>query len=328
MYRKLKKYTRKIFISLFQNGPITTFERIFQKTNRIIKQRKERKEDQKRYQSWLKDNEITNARKKQVREEISKLKYKPLISIVMPVYNVDLRWIKKAIKSVEDQIYTNWELCIADDASTNPKLIKYLKSLEKNKKIKVVFRKKNGHISEASNSALKLATGEFVALMDNDDVIQPHALAEVVKVLNKKRDTDFIYSDEDKITTKGDRVEPTFKPDWSPELLLSTNYLSHLSVIRKKLVDSVGGFREGYEGSQDYDLFLRITEKTNNIEHVPDILYSWRKIPGSTAMTYGQKGYANKTSMKALKDAIKRRKLDATVEQGAKPGFFRVRYNK
>jgi glycosyltransferase involved in cell wall biosynthesis len=229
---------------------------------------------------------------------------------------------------VEDQIYTNWELCIADDASTNPKLIKYLKSLEKNKKIKVVFRKKNGHISEASNSALKLATGEFVALMDNDDVIQPHALAEVVKVLNKKRDTDFIYSDEDKITTKGDRVEPTFKPDWSPELLLSTNYLSHLSVIRKKLVDSVGGFREGYEGSQDYDLFLRITEKTNNIEHVPDILYSWRKIPGSTAMTYGQKGYANKTSMKALKDTIKRRNLNATLVEGESPGFFRVEYSK
>jgi glycosyltransferase involved in cell wall biosynthesis len=229
---------------------------------------------------------------------------------------------------VEDQIYTNWELCIADDASTNPKLIKYLKSLEKNKKIKVVFRKKNGHISEASNTALELAEGEYIALMDNDDMIYPHALAETVKVLNKNKKTDFIYSDEDKITIRGKRVEPTFKPDWSPDYLLETNYICHFTVIRRTLVDSVGGFRRGYEGSQDYDLFLRVTERTNNIKHIPDVLYSWRKIPGSTAMTYGQKGYANKTSMKALKDTIKRRNLNATLVEGESPGFFRVEYSK
>lgn len=244
----------------------------------------------------------------------------------MPVYNVDLKWIKEAIKSVKNQIYPNWELCMADDASTNPKLIEYLSHISEDPQIKVVFRKKNGHISEASNSALKLATGEFVALMDNDDIIQPHSLAEVIKILNEKKDTDFIYSDEDKINMRGKRVEPFFKPDWSPDFFLSTNYICHLSVIRKNLVDKVDGFRKGYEGSQDYDLFLRITEETNNIEHIPDILYSWRKVPGSTATNYDQKGYANRTSIKALEDTIERRNLDATVENGALPGFFRVKY--
>lgn len=244
----------------------------------------------------------------------------------MPVYNVEVRWIKEAVKSVKDQIYTNWELCIADDASTNPQLIKYLEDISKDPRIKVVFREENGHISEASNSALELATGEFVALMDNDDIIYPHALAEVVKVLNDKKDTDFIYSDEDKLNMKGERVEPFFKPDWSPDLFLSTNYICHFSVIKKDIVDKVGGFRKGYEGSQDYDLFLRVTEETDKIEHIPDILYSWRKIPGSTAAVYGDKSYANKASIQSLEDAIKRRGLDATVEKGLFPGSFRVKY--
>jgi len=324
LFTKIRKYSKNFFINIYKDGPKLTFKRMYRRIVHLIKYRRQRRIDENRYKYWLKNNRITPLKKIALKKEIEKLEYKPLISIVMPVYNVDVKWIKEAVKSIEDQIYTNWELCIADDASTNPKLVKYLKSLEKNKKIKVVFRKENGHISEASNSALKLATGEFVALMDNDDVIHPHALAEVVKVLNEKRDTDFIYSDEDKITTKGKRLEPTFKPDWSPDFLLRTNYLSHLSVIRKKLIDEVGGFRKGYEGSQDYDLFLRVTEKTDNIEHIPDILYSWRKVPGSAATNYGQKGYANKTSMKALKEAIKRRKLDATVKQGAIPGVFRL----
>jgi len=324
MYKKLKKYTKNFLINIREDCPKETFKRICQKINKYVKYRKQIKVDQNRYEHWLKNNKITKKRRKEIKDELKELNYLPLISIIMPVYNVEVKWIKKAITSIKNQIYTNWELCIADDASTNPKLIKYLKSLEKGKKIKVVFRKKNGHISEASNSALKLATGEFVALMDNDDVIPPHALAEVVKVLNQKRNTDFVYSDEDKITIRGRRLEPSFKPDWSPDLLLSTNYLSHLSVIRKKLIDSVGGFRKGYEGSQDYDLFLRVTEKTDNIEHIADILYSWRKIPGSTATTYDQKGYANRASIMALEDTIKRRRLDATVEQGPIPGVFRL----
>jgi glycosyltransferase involved in cell wall biosynthesis len=323
---KVKRYSRNFFINIYRDGSKLTFKRIYRRIDHFIKYRKQERIDENRYKYWLKNNRLTPLRKTAIKKEISQLEYQPLISIIMPVYNVDIKWIKKAIKSVENQIYTNWELCIADDASTDPKLIKYLKSLEKNKKIKVDFRKENGHISEASNSALKLATGEFVTLMDNDDVIQPHALAEVVKVLNEKRDTDFIYSDEDKMTMTGKRVEPFFKPDWSPDLFLSSNYLCHLTVIRKTLVDEVDGFRKGYEGSQDYDLFLRVTEKTGNIEHIPDILYSWRKIPGSTAAVYGEKSYADDASQRALSEAIKRRGLDATVTKGLFPGSFRVRY--
>jgi GT2 family glycosyltransferase len=327
IYKKFKKYFKNFFINIKKDGPKETFKRIYQRIYKYIKYRKQRKIDQNRYKYWLKNNKITKKRRIEIKKELSKLNYLPLISIIMPVYNVDVKWIKEAIKSIKNQIYPNWELSIADDASTNPELIKYLKSLERNPKIKITFRKKNGHISEASNTALELAEGEFIALMDNDDIIHPHALAEVVKVLNKKKDTDFIYSDEDKITVKEKRVEPFFKPDWSPDLFLSSNYLCHLSVIRKKLVDEVGRFRKGFEGSQDYDLFLRVTEKTNNIEHISDILYSWRKIPGSTASTYGQKSYADKASLTALSEAIGRRGLNATVQKGLFPGSFRVKYN-
>lgn len=327
MYRKIKKYTKNFFINIYRDGPVITFKRIFERIDNIIKYRKQRKIDQNRYKYWVEKNHLSEYRKYEIKKEIENLKYKPLISIVMPVYNVDVKWIKEAIKSIKGQIYTNWELCIADDASTNTELVKYLKDISKDSRIKIVFREKNGHISEASNSALKLATGEFIALMDNDDIIHPHALTEVVKVLNKKKDTDLIYSDEDKLDMKGERVEPFFKPDWSPDLFLSSNYLCHLTVIRKKLIDEIGGFRKGYEGSQDYDLFLRVTEKTKNIEHIPDILYSWRKIPGSTAAVYDSKSYASKTSLKSLEDAIKRRNLDATVHEGLFPGSFRVRYN-
>jgi len=285
MYRKIKKYTKNFFINIYRDGPILTFKRIFQRIKRILDYRKQRKIEKNRYKYWLKENEINHKRTSEIRDELKKLEYEPLISIIMPVYNVDLEWIKEAVKSVKEQIYTNWELCIADDKSTNPELIQYLKGLDKEKKIKVTFRQENGHISEASNSALELATGEFVALMDNDDIIYPHALAKVVKVLNDKKETDLIYSDEDKLTIEGKRVEPFFKPDWSPDLFLSTNYLCHLTVIRKNLVDSIGGFRKGYEGSQDYDLVLRVIEHINldQIHHIPWVLYHWRSTSQSVA---------------------------------------------
>lgn len=326
IYRKFKKYFKNFFINIKKDGPGLTFKRIFKRIINIVKYRTKIERIIDPYRFWIKKNRVTAKRKKLIQTQLNELEYSPLISIIMPVYNIDVKWIKKAIKSVKKQIYTNWELCIADDASTKPELIEYLKSLGNDPKIKITFRKENGHISEASNSALGLAKGEYIALMDNDDIIYPHALAEVVKVLNKKRNTDLIYSDEDKLTTKGKRVEPFFKPDWSPDLFMSTNYLCHLTVIRKKLVDSVGGFRKGYEGSQDYDLLLRVTEKTSNIEHIADVLYSWRKIPGSTATIYDNKGYTDKASIQALKDAVKRRNIKAEIMKGLFPGSFRVKY--
>ncbi len=327
IWRKFKKYLKNFFINIRNDGVVATFKRMPVKIKSIIKNRKQRDMENNPYKYWVKNNEIDKEKRKKIQEEINQLKYHPLISIVMPVYNVEVKWIREAVRSIKKQIYTNWELCIADDASTNPKLRRYLKRISKHKKIKVVFREKNGHISEATNSALELVEGEFVALMDNDDYIYPHALAEVVKVLNEKPETDFIYSDEDKLEMTGERVDPFFKPDWSPDLFMSTNYLCHFTLARKEIIDSVGGFRKGYEGAQDYDLFLRITEKTKNIGHIPDILYSWRKIPGSTASEYADKNYAETNTIKALKDSLKRRKIKGEVSVGLFPGSFRVKYD-
>lgn len=295
---------------------------------KIIDEREQRIVDLNvQYQIWLKKHAPTKEELEKQKELSKKFKYRPKISIITPVYDPKEKWLRACIESVLNQTYDNWEFCIADDASTKPYVKKVLEEYKKqDKRIKVVYRKKNGHICRASNSALKLATGEFIALLDHDDGIAPHALYEVVKLLNKHKDADFIYSDEDKLEIDGTRVDPFFKPDWSPDMFLSTNYLCHLSVIRKKLVDRVGGFRPGYEGSQDYDLFLRVTEKTDKIYHIPDVLYSWRKVPRSTAAVYEVKDYANRASLKALSDAIKRRKLKATVENGLTPGTFRVKY--
>jgi len=326
IYRKIKRYSRNFFINIIKDGPFITIKRIIKRIKHVVEYRQRLAKEKDPYKYWVKANKITLNKRRQIKKELEKLEYKPLISIVMPVYNVDIKWIKEAVKSIKNQIYINWELCIADDASTSDELRNYLRKLSKGSKVKITFRKKNGHISEASNSALELATGEFVALMDNDDIIHPHALSEVAKLLNEKKDTDLIYSDEDKLDIKGKRVEPFFKPDWCPDLFMSTNYMSHLSVIRKELIDKVGGFRKGYEGSQDYDLFLRIIELTNNIEHIPNILYSWRKIPGSTAAEYSDKGYAKESTIKALNDSLKRKNLKGNTYSGLFPGSFRVKY--
>lgn len=325
-FNRIKRYSKNFFINIVNDGPKLTFDRIIKRIRHLINYRKQIDKERDPYKYWLRKNKLTNKIRKKLLSEIRGYKYKPLISIVMPVYNVDVKWIKEAIKSIKKQIYTNWELCLADDASKDEKLKKYLRKISKDPKIKITFRKENGHISKASNSALKLSTGEFIALMDDDDIIYPQALAKIVEVLNEKPDTDIIYSDEDKLEMSGKRVEPFFKPDWSPDLFMSTNYLSHLTVIRKKLITSVGNFRQGFEGSQDYDLFLRIIEKTNNIEHIPDILYSWRKIPGSTASQYSEKSYAEETSIKALRESLIRKNIKGSINKGLFLGTFRVSY--
>ncbi|QCT94703.1 glycosyltransferase [Caminibacter mediatlanticus TB-2] len=258
------------------------------------------------------------------REEIERFEKKPLISIIMPVYNVEERWLKLAIESVERQWYKNWELCIVDDASTREETKKYLKSLN-NTKIKIKFLEKNQGISGASNEALKLAKGEYIALMDNDDELTPDALYEVVKAINEQ-EAEFIYSDEDKIDINGNYVEPHFKPDFAPDMFLSQNYLSHLGVIKKELIDRVGGFEKGLEGSQDYDLYLKVLEHTNKIYHIPKVLYHWRKIPGSTAEGFSNKDYAQEAGRKALENAMKRRSIEAIVKNGLKAGTYKIDY--
>lgn len=254
------------------------------------------------------------------------LPYQPLVSIIMPTYNTPEQWLRRAIESVQEQIYPNWELCIADDASTAPHVRAVLSEYAaRDSRIKIEFRTTNGHISAASNSALALAAGEFIALLDHDDEISPDALLEVAKMLNQHPEADFIYSDEDKIEPDGAHTEPFFKPDWSPRLLLCCNYITHFAVIRRALVEQIGGFRDAFVGSQDYDLFLRVTDHTDKVFHVSKVLYSWRKIATSTASVIEAKSYAADAARRALVETVERRSLDASVEPGDYFPFWRIR---
>lgn len=279
-------------------------------------------DDEKSYQSWMKKNETDLNIKNE--EEIS---YKPLISVVVPVYNVSMKMLKECIMSVVNQTYDNWELCLADDASTMPEVKKCLKSFENNPKIKIKYRDKNGHISRSTNSAIEMATGEYVAFMDCDDVLAVNALYEVVKLLNKDKTLDFIYSDEDKLSEDGKhRHQPHFKPDWSPDTMMSLMYTCHLGVYRKKIGDEIGWLRTGFEGAQDYDFTLRFTEKTKNIGHIPKILYHWRERKESTAINPEAKGYIVEAAKKAKTEALERRGYEAELEWVSNIYQFRVNY--
>ncbi len=266
------------------------------------------------YQIWLDKNYPGQDTLQGMVRKSRLLSYQPTISIILPVYNPPPEFLREAIASVINQAYPRWELCIADDASTNPQIRTLLEEyITKDPRIKVVFRPKNGHISACSNSALELATGEFVALLDHDDLLTLDALYEVVSLLNKHPEADMIYSDEDKVyqneqNKQNEQIsDPFFKPDWSPDSFLSRMYTCHLGIYRRELVNSLGGFRLGYEGSQDYDLVLRLTEKTNQIFHIPKILYHWRDHLNSTASSSDQKPYAVIAAEKALLDALDRR---------------------
>ena len=271
------------------------------------------------YNAWLRENENFNNPKK--------LDYNPLISILIPVYNIGKKYLSECLDSILAQTYENFEICLVDDCSTNEETISTLKEYSsKDKRIRVKYRKKNGHISATTNDALKMAKGEFCALVDDDDLLSPNALYEVVRKLNKDKSIDFIYSDEDKINLNGRRCDPHFKPDWSPDTLLSLNYICHLAVLRKSIMDEIGGFTIGLEGAQDHDLFLRFTEKTNNICHISKILYHWRMVEGSTALNLDNKDYANDKGKIAIENALKRRNIKAHVEKDLKSTYYRVVY--
>lgn len=241
---------------------------------------------------------------------------RPPLSVLMPVYNPPERWLRRAIDSVREQVYEHWELCIADDASTEPYVRPLLERYAAaDPRIRFVSRTENGHISQASNTALELARGEFVALLDHDDELAPDALAEVALCLAARPDTDIVYTDEDKIDEEGRRYTPYFKPDYLPDLLTGQNCLSHLSVYRTALVRAVGGFRPGYEGSQDWDLALRVIDRTtpDRVRHVPKVLYHWRAVSGSTAREVSEKNYSLDAARRALLDHFARRGIAVEV---------------
>ena len=280
------------------------------------------------YKLWIKKNKLTEEKIAAIKQDLKSFAYKPLISVILPVYNIEESYLRECITSVQDQYYPNWELCIADDASPGKHVRRVLeeKASEDNR-IKVIYRPENGHISAASNSALALAEGEFVALLDHDDRLAPEALYENVKLLNREPEADMIYSDEDKINEAGKRQLPFFKPDWSPDTFLSQMYTCHLGVYRTNLVREIGGFREGFEGSQDYDLVLRLTEKTDRIYHIPKVLYHWRAAQTSSAMNSGAKIYAYEAGQRVLQETTQRRGEPALVERIIdRPGNYRVSY--
>ncbi|GJH26031.1 glycosyltransferase [Caballeronia novacaledonica] len=239
-----------------------------------------------------------------------------LISVVVPVYNTPERYLREMIDSVLRQAYSNWELCMADDASTAPHVRSVLEEYaRRDARIRVVYRAINGHISEASNSALELARGPFIALLDHDDILPPHALGVVAKYIHAHPDARLFYSDEDKLSEDGRRHTPYFKPDWDPELILQYNLFSHLGVYETCLVREIGGFRKGLEGSQDHDLLLRCVRAAGDgvIVHIPHVLYHWRTIEGSTAVSVDEKPYALVASIKAISDHLREMSVDAEV---------------
>jgi GT2 family glycosyltransferase len=278
------------------------------------------------YHRWLSANALTDERLAVIAADASTLTYTPTISVVTPVYNTDPQWLRACIESVRRQAYPHWEHCLADDGSTNEATLATLREYESDPRIRITHLTTNSGISVASNAALALASGEFVALLDHDDEYTPDALYWMVKALDEHRDADVVYSDEDKLDLAGARCDPYFKPDWSPEHFLACMYTPHLLMARRALIEGVGGFRTGFEGAQDYDLLLRMSERTSRIEHVRRILYHWRKLPQSTASAGDAKPWATDAGRKALEDAARRRGLPADVLPGAATGLYRVRF--
>jgi O-antigen biosynthesis protein len=285
--------------------------------------------EEKDYDLWINRNEPTESELNEQRMISRAFSYRPLISIIMPVFNPPINVLKEAIESIIHQTYGDWELCIADGSDplshsgVKNLLIGYM---AKDLPIKVVFLNKNKGISGNSNKALEVARGEFIALVDQDDHIAPWALFRVVERLNLNRDADVFYSDRDLLSWDGKkRSHPFIKPDWSPENLVSVNYLIHLAVIRKSLVDRAGGFWAEMDGAQDWDLFFRVTEMTSRIVHIPEILYHWRVGPQSAAWSLAAKPYVVQAQFHAIKNHFKRAGIDVEVSLGPS-GFIKIKW--
>lgn len=283
------------------------------------------------YQKWLQLHDPLDKQTRQrIQQRIESWENPPLMSIILPTYNTAEKWLRKAIHSVQQQLYPHWELCIADDASTHSHVKKILQHYQKqDSRIKVVFRQTNGHISLASNSALELVSGAYVALLDHDDELTPHALYWVVEEILAHPQAQLIYSDEDKINEQGERFGAYFKCDWNPDLFLSHNLITHLAVYKTDLLQTIQGFRQGFEGAQDYDLALRAIAhlKSEEIRHIPRVLYHWRVHETSTSGNPDAKPYAIKATEQAITEFLQQKGLHAKVQESyIMQGMIRVQY--
>lgn len=283
------------------------------------------------YEEWIDQVETANLPSQEyLRQRLAEMPLQPLISVVMPVYNAPEIHFRACIDSVLAQSYPHWELCIADDASPKEHIKRVLKEYEqKDARVRVVYRAQNGHISLASNSALEIAQGKYIALLDHDDALPEHALYFIAEAINANPEAQILYSDEDKIDEQGRRFDPHFKSDWNPDLFFSQNYVSHLGVYQRSILQTIGGFRTGVEGSQDQDLLLRCLPHVQaaNIIHIPRVLYHWRAVDGSTALASGEKSYTTDAGIKALQDYFAANSREAvSVERGLVANTYRVRW--
>ncbi len=278
------------------------------------------------YRRWIKKHEPNET--ELTRQRSQKLSRSPKFSIVVPVYNPPAAFLEAMIESVRTQSYANWELCLADGASTAEHVRPILaKATARDSRIKIALLEANAGIVGNSNAAVNLATGDYLVLLDHDDTLAPFALFTMASAINDAPDADFLYSDEDKLDTHGERVEPNFKPDWSPETLRSRNYICHLTVLKRSLFQSIGGFRTGFDGSQDYDVVLRASERAKQIVHVPHVLYHWRMHAQSTAFVKGSKNYAFEAGKRAVSEHLARVGIDASVHDGPILGTYQVIYH-
>lgn len=316
---EIKYYKRKYGLAKTIKKCIS---KVFSKLKHILKNKKLNTMDD--YNKWIYYNEPNE---KQLEEQQkTKFKIEPKISLIVPMYNTDEKYFEELVEAMINQTYSNWELCLADGSEKQRESIK--KICDKDKRIKYKFLNSNNGISENTNEALKLATGDYIGLLDHDDLLPKFALYEVVKVINENPEVEFIYSDEDKFTDIKNRFDPHFKPDFAIDTLRSVNYICHFSVFKKELMNELGGFRSEFNGAQDYDIILRMSEKTDKIKHIPKILYHWRVHPGSTsAVTAGEaKPYAFEAGKRAIEEHYKRLGIEAKVEHGVSLGIYRTIY--
>lgn len=318
-YNRAKQYVK-------QNGVLNSvkkyFNKIIYKINfyNSIKIKKEKE----KYKQWIIQNEPN-------KEELDKQRnikfaYTPKISIVIPLYNTPIHYFEELVECLLNQTYINWELCLADGSPKKNERIEQI--CKRDIRIKYIFLSENKGISQNTNEALKLATGEYVALVDHDDLLPDFCLFEIVKCINNNPNVEFIYTDEDKfIDSKDSRYDPHFKPDYAPDTLKSNNYITHLSVFKIELMNKLGGFREQFDGAQDYDIIIRAIEETNNIIHIPKVLYHWRVHPSSTSMVASSKPYAFEAGKMVVEQHLKRLNIEGEVKQSSEaPGIYEIKY--
>ena len=316
------KIIKRIMKSIVKIGIKGTIKKFLRRKQQL----KEKLKKEEQYKIWIKNNEPSYDELEKQRK--TKFEIEPKISIIVPMYNTPYNFFKELIECLINQTYSNWELCLADGSEKeNQNLQEFIQS---DGRIKYKYLNENKGIAGNTNESIKMATGQYIALFDHDDLLPKYSLFEIVKAINEKPKVEFIYTDEDKISMiDGQRFDPHFKPDFSLDFLRANNYICHFSVFKKELMDKLEGERSEYDGAQDFDLILRMIEIVDpqNIVHIPKILYHWRAHPNSTAQSdFDAKPYAFEAGIRVIEDHLKRMKLPAIVEQGESLGTYRVQY--